>query len=240
MDRAHPPPQQHLRHLADFGAQADAPGQRLLDQHSEPRQPMRRIERAAGGVLDPERVQRHAVGHGVDARIDDRGAGHRQRAGNLAEQAGVVGAVHRDLGHRARRQRLRIDRQRRVACLRIAHQPGVARMRLRIERQPVAGIAECGEALDVLLRPVGQQRRRRLARTLRPARRARWWTVRRPALRRRGHRVRAAASPSSRSIPSAIRHACRPPSAPAAGAAVPATGWCRPRPGWSSDRRCRA
>ena len=66
-----------------FPCQADAAGQRLLDQHRQPRQPVRRIERAAGGVLDPERVERHAVGHRVDARIDDRRAGDRQRAGNL-------------------------------------------------------------------------------------------------------------------------------------------------------------
>ena len=74
-------------HLADLVRQAQPAGQRLLDQHGKPRQAVRLVEGAARRVLHPEGVERHAVGQRVDARIDDGGAGHRQRAGDAAEQA---------------------------------------------------------------------------------------------------------------------------------------------------------
>ena len=59
----------------------------------EARQAVRRIEGAAGGVLNPERVQRHAIRQRMDARIHDRGAGDGERAGDAAEQPGMVGGV---------------------------------------------------------------------------------------------------------------------------------------------------
>jgi hypothetical protein len=60
--------------------------------------------------------------------------GDRKRTGNPAEQACMVGAVDRDLGDRARRQRLRVDSQRRLPRLGVAHKAGVTGMRLGIER----------------------------------------------------------------------------------------------------------
>jgi hypothetical protein len=116
--------------LADLRLQPEAARQRLLDQHRQPRQAVRRVEGAARRVLHPEGVERHAVGHGVDARIDDGGARDGQRAGDAAEQARMVGAVDRDLGDRARldhrgaeRSAARPPAPPRGSC-------GVARMRL--------------------------------------------------------------------------------------------------------------
>ena len=103
MNGPHAAAHQAFLQLSNLSAQADAAGQCLLDQYGQTRQPVRRIERAAGGVLHPKRIQSHAVGHGVDARIDDRGTSDGQSAGNLAEQPGMVGAINRDLGHRAGR-----------------------------------------------------------------------------------------------------------------------------------------
>ena len=94
----------------------------------------------------------------MDPRIDDRGACNRERAGYLAEQPGIIRAVDRHLGDRPRRQRLRIDRQRGFSMLRVPNQPRVTSMGFRIERQPISGIAEFGEMLDLLRGPIGQQR----------------------------------------------------------------------------------
>ena len=59
-------------------------------------------------------------------------------------------------------------------------------------------------------------------------RRVRWSTARRPAPRRPARTARAAASPSSRSTLWPTPRACRRPSGSAAGAIVPAIGWCPP------------
>ena len=83
---------------------------------------MRLVERAARGVLDPERIQRHSIRHRMDARIDDRRARHRQRAGDLAKKPRMVGGIIRDFGDGARRQRLRVHSQGRLALFRVAQQ----------------------------------------------------------------------------------------------------------------------
>ena len=114
MNGAHPAAQQGAGRAWDFRAEPQMSGQRLFDQHVELGQAVRLVERAAGGVLHPERVQRHAVGQRMDARVHDRGAGDRERARDAAEQAGMVGGVDGHFRHRAGRQRLGFHRQRRV------------------------------------------------------------------------------------------------------------------------------
>ncbi len=94
MDCPHAPAKRIARHFANF----------LRQPPAGPTAPVRSVKTVSptggaadrqplGGVLDPERIQRHAVGHGMDARIDDRRAGHRQSAGDPAEQPRMVGGV---------------------------------------------------------------------------------------------------------------------------------------------------
>ena len=141
-DRPHPPAQQRARRTPDLLWQRQPPRQRLVDQHVQPGQPMRRIERTARRILDPERVERVTVGQRMDPRVDDAGPRHGKRPRDLAEQPGVVSGVDCDFRHRPRRQRLRIDGQRCAPGLRIADQPRMPGVGFGIETQPIAGVAE--------------------------------------------------------------------------------------------------
>ena len=52
-------------------------------------------------VLHREDIQREAVGGGEGLGVDDRAARHGDGAGELREQARMVGGVEHDLGHGA-------------------------------------------------------------------------------------------------------------------------------------------
>ena len=135
-----------------------------------------------------------------------RGAGHRQRAGDPAEQARMVGCS-RPSPRSPRAPAAAGCRTVSGACGASASRimRGVARMGLGIEGQPVAGIAEA-EEVRRSPPPASPASSAAAASARAPrARRVRARTARRPAPRPRASRARAAASPSSRSTPSA-RH----------------------------------
>ena len=65
------------------------------------------------GVLEAQRVQRHAVGGGEDMGVDDADARKRQGTRHLHEQARMVGGVEQQLGAGAELVGAEVDRQRR-------------------------------------------------------------------------------------------------------------------------------
>ena len=152
-------------HLPDLIGQAQTARERLLDKHRKPRQAMRLVEGGTRGILHPKCVQRRAIGHGVDARIHDRRTSDRERTRDTAEQAGMVGAIDRHLGHAARFQHAGAHGQRRLAIRRLTHHRRMAGVGLRVEAEPVAGVAEAQEVIHLRLRPALQQRRHRILRT---------------------------------------------------------------------------
>ena len=102
-------------------------------------------ERAARLVLDQEIVERHAVGGGVDARIDDVAAGQADRPGETVEQAWLVGGVDRRQRRAALRQRRQLQRRRRFST-----SARIGRDHRRRLGEPIAvgqRVGEAGEAL---------------------------------------------------------------------------------------------
>ena len=142
----------------ELALDVEAVGQRQLDAGGEPRQTLRPVERLALEVLDPERVERHAVGQREDLGVDDVGAADRHGAGQAGEQAVRVERVDRDLGDRALRRRC--DARWRAAAGRARRWRTSSACRAsvaRIERQPVGRVA-AGEMLVLLgVGPARQQ-----------------------------------------------------------------------------------
>ncbi len=131
-------------------------GERLQYRRLEPLQLVLVAQRAAAAVLDEEIVERHVVGGGVDARVDDVAAGEADRAGEPTEQARLVRRVDADQGGAPALAQLHDDR---------------ADRRVRLDRGDEAGIVL--ERLGGLGEPVGVREADRISgEASRPASRA--------------------------------------------------------------------
>ncbi len=130
--------------------------QHLADRFLKAGQAARLGDGAAGRVLHPEHVERHAVAGGEDFRIDNVHAEHRAGTGEAREEAGMILRVERQLRHVAVGLGLGGDGEGRV--LRAFDQMRVADLRPGVEREPVA----VGMAREIAVpggfRPVAEMR----------------------------------------------------------------------------------
>ena len=120
----------------------------------EPAQRPRFAVSLAVDVLDPERIQRHAVAHGENLGIDDIGARERHGAGDPREQAPIVDGVDHHLGDGAEPVDTEIDDKRRVVIPGAGDQLGVAVQGIAIEGEPVRGRGPGRELIEFLVAPI--------------------------------------------------------------------------------------
>ena len=131
-------------------ARPDFAAQGLLDPLAQPVQPFLVGKGLAFGILDGEDVQRKTIRGGEGLGIHDRAAGHGNGAGELREQAGIVGGIEHDVGDGPERVADSFQRQKFAGGIGSRHQPGIALQLRFVKGQPVIVIMTGQRTLALL------------------------------------------------------------------------------------------
>ncbi len=125
---------------AQLATEATALGDDFFQGIAETAQRRRFGDGLAVEILDPETVERHAVGQGKNFRVHDVDPGQRHPARDTRKQPRIVHDINRDLGDGAENIDMQINVQRFLGLVGGADNFGVAHMGVRIEGQPVGAV----------------------------------------------------------------------------------------------------
>ncbi len=107
-------------------------------------------------VLNPKRIQGHAIRRGENFGVNDIGANHRHGAGDPGKKSGVIGRKQGHFGHCLETVNPRTEGKRRVFGSSLTNQTGMTRPGLRVRRQPVTFKLTAGVILKLVVTPVAQ------------------------------------------------------------------------------------
>ena len=113
------------------------PGKRAGDVLAEAIDARDVAERPAFRILNREHVEREAIGGGERLCVHDGAARNRYGAGELREQAGMIGRVDRDVGDGTEGVAFGGKGEQLAFRIRVRHQAGVAFVFSIVEGEPI-------------------------------------------------------------------------------------------------------